>query len=86
MRRREGGRKGGREGGREGVCLFITALSKNPTVPSFPSSLLPLPFSLPPSFLAVIPTGFIAKLARMPLLTQPGTEWRYSVGFDVLGR
>lgn len=29
--------------------------------------------------------GFIAKLARLPLLTQPGTEWRYSVGFDVLG-
>ena len=29
--------------------------------------------------------GFITKLARIPLLSQPGTEWRYSVCFDVLG-
>lgn len=29
--------------------------------------------------------GFVLKLARIPLLTQPGTEWRYSVAFDVLG-
>lgn len=26
------------------------------------------------------------KLSRQPLLAQPGTEWRYSVGMDVLGR
>ena len=25
-------------------------------------------------------------LARLPLIAQPGTEWHYSVGMDVLGR
>lgn len=28
---------------------------------------------------------FIAKLTGVPLITQPGTEWRYSVATDVLG-
>jgi CubicO group peptidase (beta-lactamase class C family) len=27
----------------------------------------------------------VENLARLPLVSQPGTEWRYSVGFDVLG-
>ena len=29
---------------------------------------------------------FIARLAALPLIAQPGTEWHYSVGMDVLGR
>ena len=29
---------------------------------------------------------FINKLAKLPLLNQPGTEWNYSVSTDVLGR
>jgi len=28
----------------------------------------------------------IDKLARAPLISQPGTEWHYSLGIDVLGR
>jgi len=29
--------------------------------------------------------GFILKVARIPLLFQPGEQWKYSVGFDILG-
>lgn len=29
---------------------------------------------------------FIARLAALPLVAQPGTRWEYSVGTDVLGR
>lgn len=29
---------------------------------------------------------FIDKLARLPLIAQPGTEWNYGVSTDVLGR
>ena len=29
---------------------------------------------------------FSAKLAKMPLQYEPGTQWHYSVGIDVLGR
>jgi hypothetical protein len=68
---KEGGREAGWEGGREGTfSVYINIIASDHT-PSFP-----------PSF---PPTGFINKLARLPLLTQPGTEWRYSVGFDILG-
>lgn len=28
---------------------------------------------------------FVGKLSQMPLVSQPGTEFNYSVGFDVLG-
>jgi len=28
---------------------------------------------------------FVGKLGKMPLVSQPGTEFNYSVGFDVLG-
>jgi len=28
----------------------------------------------------------VEKLARAPLVSQPGTEWHYSLGIDVLGR
>ena len=30
--------------------------------------------------------GMCDTIAALPLLFQPGTEWNYSVGFDVLGR
>jgi len=30
--------------------------------------------------------GFVERLAALPLAAQPGTEWRYSVSMDVLGR
>jgi len=30
--------------------------------------------------------GVVDKLAELPLLFQPGTEWSYSMGLDVLGR
>lgn len=30
--------------------------------------------------------GIVDKWAALPLLFQPGTEWNYSVGLDVLGR
>ena len=30
--------------------------------------------------------AWIAALAELPLVAQPGTEWHYSVGMDVLGR
>ena len=29
---------------------------------------------------------FIEKLARLPLLHQPGSRWHYGVSMDVLGR
>jgi len=28
---------------------------------------------------------FEQKVLRLPLATQPGTEWRYSISMDVLG-
>lgn len=27
----------------------------------------------------------VASLSRLPLIAEPGTEWNYSIGFDVLG-
>ena len=30
--------------------------------------------------------GVCDRLAELPLLFQPGTEWNYSMGIDVLGR
>ena len=30
--------------------------------------------------------AWVAALAELPLVAQPGTEWHYSVGMDVLGR
>ncbi len=30
--------------------------------------------------------AFVKKLAELPLITQPGTAWRYSEGFSVLAR
>ncbi len=30
-------------------------------------------------------TSFMARLAELPLLTQPGTNWEYSLSIDVLG-
>jgi len=30
--------------------------------------------------------AFVTKLARLPLASQPGTRWEYSVSMDVLGR
>ena len=30
--------------------------------------------------------GFADRVAKLPLIAQPGTKWSYSIGFDVLGR
>lgn len=40
---------------------------------------------LTPGRATVGPEAFISGVARLPLIAQPGTKWRYSIGLDVLG-
>ena len=41
---------------------------------------------LDPLLKLLLPLGdLVQRLVEIPLASQPGTEWRYSIGFDVLG-
>ncbi|WP_374395919.1 serine hydrolase domain-containing protein [Sphingopyxis sp.] len=48
-------------------------------------SRLPIP-GLPASKPAPSLTEFADRLAKLPLVHEPGTQWSYSVGLDLLGR
>src|SRR3546814_15128381 len=48
-------------------------------------SRLPIP-GLPPITPAPSLAVFADRLAELPLVYEPGTRWRYSVGLDLMGR